>query len=171
MSLAKPTSDDEEPPGDNDNESSVTEQDAGQKATSSEESKSQEAMANRRSIAKLQKAVNANSSEIQSKAEATEVERLQRLVDELLERLTDLEEDYQSLHNYLSELERNRSGRMETMTQNTETIKELSAAVFDDNPECPECRDGHLQNSEPWLSNQLVCSNNKCGFERKIGKR
>lgn len=170
MSLAKPTSNDEEQSDHNDSAESVIGQKADEKAGAPEESKPQAAMENRRSIAKVQQAVNANSSEIQRKAEASEVKRLQGLVNKLLDRLTELEEDYQSLHNYLMELEKDRGGRVETRAQNTEAVKELSAAVFRDNPECPECRNGRLQESEPWLSNQLVCSNEECGFERKIGK-
>lgn len=170
MSLAKPTNDDEEQPDKSDNEEPVTGRKTGEGESDSEDSESQAVMENRRKIAELQQAVNANSLEIQSKAEAAEVERLQRLVDELLGRLTELEEDYQNLRNYLVELENDHSGRTKTVNRNTAAVKELSAAVFDDNPKCPDCSDGHLRGSGSWLSNKLVCSNEGCGFERKIGE-
>lgn len=121
-----------------------------------------------KTLRELQQAAEANSSAFRTKADVEDVNRLELAIKDLEEHLTDLQEDYHKLHNYLQELEQWRGERIETIGRNTEAINQLDAAVFGDTPECPECEDGHLTNSAPWLSEKVVCSNRECGFERKV---
>lgn len=116
----------------------------------------------------IQAAIESNSSALETKADRELVRDLLSRVNELQNRLVELEENYQRLHSYLLELEKERRDWVDTVENNETAINPLSAAVFDDGPECPECEDGHLTSRDFWLGKRVVCSNGDCGFERKV---
>jgi DNA repair exonuclease SbcCD ATPase subunit len=110
----------------------------------------------------------ANASVISEKASVTEVEAAHKRLTALEQRLTDLEDNHQRLHRHLRRLEEYRRGRPEPSAEEVAAINPLSAAIFDDEPECPTCSEGNLYVSGSFLSKQVVCSNDTCEFSREI---
>ncbi len=72
------------------------------------------------------------------------------------------------IRDHLLKLGERRGEWLDTVERNDEVVTQLSAAIFDDNPECSESEDGYLTSGEPLLSKRLVCSNEACRFEQKV---
>jgi hypothetical protein len=120
------------------------------------------------SIEELQQAVEDNSAALEAKADGDLVRSLLSRLNELQNRLIELEDNHQVIRDHLLELGERRGEWLDTVERNDEAVTQLSAAVFGDNPECPECEDGHLTSGEPWLGKRVICSNGDCGFERNV---
>ena len=116
----------------------------------------------------LRRAIERNISALETKAEEDRVDSLFSYISELEDRVAKLEKNSRTLDDYLLELEQHRRGWIRTIDQNEEVVAQLVAAVFDENPECPECRDGQLVEGNSLLTKHLVCSNDDCEFQREI---
>lgn len=167
MSLVTPNDYDEEQP-DPTNDDAPAESDSTEERTDPEESDPVENGVDEPSIEELQQAVEDNSSALDAKADGDLVRSLLSRVNELQNQLIELEDNYGVMHNYLLKLEKQRRDWLDTIDQNDEAVTQLSAAVFGDNPDCPECEDGHLTSGEPWFGNRVVCSNGECRFEKEV---
>lgn len=119
-------------------------------------------------IDELRKFLEANASVISEKASVTEVEGVHERLTALEQRLTDLEDNHQRLHRRLQKLEEYRRGRPEPSAEEVAAISPLSAAIFDDEPECPACGEGNLHVGGSFLRKQVVCSNDNCEFSRQV---
>ena len=166
MSLAPPGDYDEEQ-SDPTNDDAPAESDSTEERTDPDESDPAENGVDE-SFEELQQAVEANSAALEAKADGDLVRSLLSRVNELQNRLIELEERCESRQDYLLKLEKQRRDWLDTIDRNDEAVTQLSAAVFGDDPECPKCEDGHLTSGEPWLSKRLVCSDGDCDFERKV---
>ncbi len=167
MSLAPPSDYDEEQ-SDPTNDDAPVGSDSTEERTDPDEPDPAKDEAGELSIEELQQAVEDNSSALEAKADGDLVRSLLSRLNELQNRLIELEDNHQVMHDYLLKLEKRRRDWLDTIDQNDEAVTQLSAAVFGDNPECPECEDGHLTSSEPWLGKRVVCSNEECRFKRNV---
>ena len=167
MSLATPSDYDEEQ-SDPTNDDAPAEHDSTEERTDPDEPDPAKDEAGELSIEELQQAVEDNSAALEAKADSNLVRSLLSRLNELQNRLIELEDNHQVIRDHLLELGERRGEWLDTVERNDEVVTQLSAAIFDDEPECPECRDGHLTTGEPWLSKRVVCSNSACGFEREI---
>lgn len=167
MSLATPSDYDEEQ-SDPINDDAPAEPESTEERTDPDEPDPAEDGADELSIEDLQQAVEDNSSALEAKADGDLVRSLLSRLNELQNRLIELEDNHQVIRDHLLELGERRGELLDTVERNDEVVTQLSAAVFGDNPECPKCEDGHLTSGEPWLSKRIVCSNGDCGFERKV---
>jgi molecular chaperone GrpE (heat shock protein) len=167
MSLATPSDYDGEQ-SDPTNDDAPAEHESTEERTDPDEPDPVEDEAGELSIEELQQAVEDNSSALEAKADGDLVRSLLSRLNELQNRLIRLEDNHGVMHDYLLKLEKQRRDWLDTIDQNDEAVAQLSAAVFGDNPECPECGDGHLTSGEPWLGKRVVCSNGDCEFERSV---
>lgn len=119
-------------------------------------------------IDNLWKGIEANASVISDKPSFTEVKALQERLTAVEQRLTDLEKNHRVMHDHLLEVEKYRGERPEPSAEEIAAINPLVAAVFDDEPECPECGEGNLHMGGPFLGRRVVCSNDTCEFSRQV---
>ena len=134
MSLATPSDYDEEQ-SDPTNDDAPVEYDSTEGRTDPDEPDPAEDGADERSIEELQQAVEDNSSALEAKADGDLVRSLLSRLNELQNRLIELEDNHGVMHDYLLKLENRRRDWLDTIDQNDEAVTQLSAVVFGDNPE------------------------------------
>ena len=167
MSLGIPDDYDDAQPDEPDDETTVMDSTDGQQSVTNEPAAEAHQDLDAE-IDELRKFLEANASAISEKASVTEVEAVHERLTALEQRLTDLEDNHQVIHDHLLNLEEYHRERPEPSAEEVAVIKPLAAAVFDDEPECPECGAGDLHMGGPFLGRRVVCSNDTCEFSRQV---
>lgn len=92
---------------------------------------------------------------------------LWKAVDELREDVEVLREENQQLRDRLDSLEGWKGNAVKSVNQNTHDLDRLVAAVFDNEPPCPECGSGHLEaDTGGFGSDTIGCSD--CEYEEQL---
>lgn len=137
----------------------------------------------------LDEAIKANATVLRGKADDFAVERLEEEVDSLAAEIGELREerndlraeveelravveqlrgDIEGFTDRLEALESWRGGTVSTVNQNIKDINRLVAAVFDNEPPCPECEGGHLETDTGGFGDDTVgCT--ECEYEETLG--
>jgi len=119
---------------------------------------------------KIVAAIEANAGKIQEKVEKDDIERLQNRVNDLAHQIVEVEEENEALRNRLSDLERSHGTAASLINSNLGKLNRLSAAVFGNEPHCPECNEGELKIRNNWWNKTIDCSNDRCGFKQKLAE-
>ena len=129
----------------------------------------------------LHEAIKANAEVLRGKVDEFQFETLEDAVNTLGKEIADLRDERDDLRAEVEELravvdgfadrlealESWRGGTVSTVNRNIEDINRLSAAVFDTEPPCPECEDGHLEaNIGGFGSDTVGCP--ECEYEEQV---
>jgi DNA repair exonuclease SbcCD ATPase subunit len=167
MSLGIPDDYDDAQPGESDDETTVMD------GTEDEQTATDKPAAEHRrdldgAIGELRENLKAQSSVIGSKADVAEIEALRERLSTLEQRLTDLEDSHQMMHDDVLKLDEYLREQPELSAEEVAAINTLSAAVFKNEPECPECGDGDLAPRLSLTGRYVVCSGENCEYKQRI---
>lgn len=116
----------------------------------------------------LREAVEENGRIFLNAANEWQLEDAQEEIEGLRGEVAELREENQNLRERVETLESWRGGTASTVNRNLEDINRLAAAVFDNEPPCPECDDGHLEaDTGGFGSDTIACS--ECEYEEQMG--
>lgn len=176
MSFADPDDVDEEPPADAETTASTA---SAAKTVELEWASESEAVPE--GELPLTEAVKANGEMLRGKADDFALENVETDIEALREEIADLREErdalradvdeltttVETLREQLNSLEGWRGNTVATVNQNIGEINRLLAAVFGEEPPCPDCEDGRLEPNVGGFSDDTVaCSG--CEYEKQL---
>lgn len=116
----------------------------------------------------LAEAVEANAEELTHRAPEHRVDKLEKTIDGLREENRDLQDQIDALEERIKSLEGWRGSTVSTVNRNISDINRLTAAVFDTEPPCPECENGHLEaDTGGFGADKVACTD--CEYEQELG--
>jgi chromosome segregation ATPase len=181
MSFADPDDVDEEPPADADEADAETTQTTDSPADTVELEWASETEAIPDGEMPLDEAIEANAHVLRGKVDEFAFENLEGDVDALREEIADLREErdglraevetlrgeVEALTERIETLESWRGGTVSTVNQNIADINRLVAAVFGNEPPCPECESGHLEANYGGFSDDTIACT-ECEYEEQV---